>query len=63
MNNGMTRKVADRRLEGVVEEEKLERALKAGFWCIQDEVFMRPSMGEVAKMLEGPIEINTLPMP
>ena len=46
MSNGTTRKVADRRLEGAMEEEKLERALKTGFWCIQDEVFMRPSTGE-----------------
>ncbi|CBI22598.3 unnamed protein product, partial [Vitis vinifera] len=63
MSNGTTRKVADRRLEGAVEEEELERALKTGFWCIQDEVFMRPSMGEVVKMLEGSLEINTPPMP
>lgn len=57
-------KVADRRLEGAVEEEELMRALKVGFWCIQDEVCMRPSMGEVVKMLEGSVEIiNVPPMP
>jgi hypothetical protein len=39
------------------------RALKVAFWCIQDEVFMRPSMGEVVKMLEGSMDINTSPMP
>lgn len=63
MSNGSIRKVADRRLEGAVEEEELERALKTGLWCIQDEVVMRPSMGDVLKMLEGSLEINTPPMP
>ncbi|KAJ0043800.1 hypothetical protein Pint_17581 [Pistacia integerrima] len=53
----------DGRLEGTVDEEEVTRALKVAFWCIQDEVFMRPSMGEVVKMLEGSIDINTPPMP
>ncbi|KAL9412370.1 hypothetical protein AB3S75_045907 [Citrus x aurantiifolia] len=63
MTNGTPLKVADRRLEGAVEEEELMRAMKVAFWCIQDEVFMRPSMGEVVKMLEGSADINTPPMP
>ncbi|TXG71048.1 hypothetical protein EZV62_005983 [Acer yangbiense] len=65
MTNGTPMKVVDRRLQqGAVEEEELIRALKVGFWCIQDEVSMRPSMGEVVKMLEGSIDIiNMPPMP
>ncbi|KAK2983613.1 hypothetical protein RJ640_023147 [Escallonia rubra] len=63
MTNGTPTKVADRRLEGAVEEEEVMRALKVAFWCIQDEVFMRPSMGEVVKMLEGSVDINLPPMP
>ena len=63
MTNGTPIKVADRRLQGAVEEEELMRALKVAFWCIQDEVFMRPSMGEVVKMLEESIDINMPPMP
>ncbi|XP_052182698.1 G-type lectin S-receptor-like serine/threonine-protein kinase At5g24080 isoform X2 [Diospyros lotus] len=63
MRNGTPMKVADRRLEGAVEKNELMRALKVAFWCIQDEVFMRPSMGEVVKMLEGSVEINPPPMP
>ncbi|XP_057988741.1 G-type lectin S-receptor-like serine/threonine-protein kinase At5g24080 isoform X2 [Hevea brasiliensis] len=63
MTNGMPMKAADRRLEGAVKEEELMRALKVAFWCIQDEVFMRPSMGEVVRMLEGSMEMNTPPMP
>ncbi|KAE8077802.1 hypothetical protein FH972_016330 [Carpinus fangiana] len=63
ITNGTPIKVADRRLEGAVEEEELIRALKVALWCIQDEVFTRPSMGEVVKMLEGSIDINMPPMP
>ncbi|XP_076896883.1 G-type lectin S-receptor-like serine/threonine-protein kinase At5g24080 [Bidens hawaiensis] len=63
MNNGNTLKVADKRLEGLVEEDELLRALKVGFWCIQDEVNMRPSMSEVVMMLEGSVEVNDPPMP
>lgn len=64
MSNGTTRKVADRRSTGRGNGgRRAGRALKTGFWCIQDEVFMRPSTGEVVKMLEGSLEINTPPMP
>lgn len=63
MVGGSPMKVADRRMEGSVEEEELVRALRVAFWCIQDEVFMRPTMGEVVKMLEGSVEINKPPMP
>ncbi|KAJ7969855.1 S-receptor-like serine/threonine-protein kinase [Quillaja saponaria] len=63
MTNGMPIKVADKRMQGAVEEEELIRALKVAFWCIQDEVFMRPTMGDVVRMLEGSIDINMPPMP
>ncbi|XP_056170859.1 G-type lectin S-receptor-like serine/threonine-protein kinase At5g24080 [Syzygium oleosum] len=56
-------KVADRRLEGAVQEEELIRALRVAFWCIQDEVVVKPTMGEVVRMLEGSVEINAPPMP
>ncbi|KAK9914370.1 hypothetical protein M0R45_038153 [Rubus argutus] len=63
LTSGEPLKVADRRLEGAVEEEELIRALKTAFWCIQDEVFMRPTMGEVVRMLDGSVETNMPPMP
>ncbi|XP_054782107.1 G-type lectin S-receptor-like serine/threonine-protein kinase At5g24080 isoform X2 [Prosopis cineraria] len=63
LTNGTSIKVADRRLNGAVDEEELTRALRVAFWCIQDEVFTRPTMGEVVRMLEGSISINTPPMP
>ncbi|XP_057798586.1 G-type lectin S-receptor-like serine/threonine-protein kinase At5g24080 isoform X2 [Salvia miltiorrhiza] len=63
MKNGRAAKAADRRLEGAVEEEEVGRALKVAFWCIQDEIAVRPMMGDVVKMLEGSVEINMPPMP
>lgn len=63
MTNASAIKVADRRLNGAVDEEELMRALKVAFWCIQDEISTRPPMGEVVRMLEGSININTPPMP
>lgn len=59
----MPLKAADRRLERAVEEEELIRALKVALWCIQDEVIMRPTMGDVVRMLEGSMDINMPPMP
>ncbi|KAK6155619.1 hypothetical protein DH2020_009867 [Rehmannia glutinosa] len=49
--------------QGAVVEEELVRALKVAFWCIQDEIGTRPTMGEVVKMLEESVEINMPPMP
>ncbi|ESQ31951.1 hypothetical protein EUTSA_v10003657mg [Eutrema salsugineum] len=64
LTNGTALKVVDRRLQGVAEEEEVVKALKVAFWCIQDEVSVRPSMGEVVKLLEGSSdEINLPPMP
>ncbi|KAF3487136.1 hypothetical protein F2Q69_00056444 [Brassica cretica] len=64
LTNGTALKVVDRRLQGVAEEEEVVKALKVAFWCIQDDISMRPSMGEVVKLLEGSSdEINLPPMP
>lgn len=63
MMNGTPKKAADKRLEGKVEEDELTRAMSVAFWCIQEEVWVRPSMGEVVKMLEGSAEIKIPPMP
>lgn len=60
---GTAMKAADRRLEGAVEEDEVVRGLKVAFWCIQDEIGMRPTMGEVVKMLEGSVDITMAPMP
>ncbi|CAD6204655.1 unnamed protein product [Miscanthus lutarioriparius] len=36
----------------------VERMVKTVMWCLQDRAEMRPSMGKVAKMLEGSVEIT-----
>lgn len=38
--------------------ELVERMVKTSMWCLQDRADMRPSMGKVAKMLEGSVEIT-----
>ncbi|KAH9293359.1 hypothetical protein KI387_041433, partial [Taxus chinensis] len=63
MMKGNISKVADKRLCGEFNESQLIRALRVAFWCIQDDVAIRPYMGSVIKMLEGTIEVNVPPMP
>ncbi|GJY02059.1 G-type lectin S-receptor-like serine/threonine-protein kinase LECRK3 [Tanacetum coccineum] len=45
------------------EKESLERLVKVGLWCIQDEPAFRPSMKCVLLMLEGITDIATPPCP
>lgn len=37
--------------------DMVNRMVKTAIWCLQDRPEMRPSMGKVAKMLEGTVEI------
>lgn len=46
-----------------VDKAALERLVKIGLWCIQDEPALRPSMKSVLLMLEGNTEIATPPCP
>ncbi|KAJ9146151.1 hypothetical protein P3X46_028455 [Hevea brasiliensis] len=46
-----------------VQEGKLERLVKVGLWCIQDEPSSRPSMKNVVLMLEGTIDMPDPPAP
>lgn len=38
--------------------DMVNRMVKTAMWCLQDRPDMRPSMGKVAKMLEGTVEIT-----
>ncbi|KAM7270774.1 hypothetical protein ACFE04_029988 [Oxalis oulophora] len=38
--------------------DMLDRMVKTAMWCLQDRPENRPSMGKVAKMLEGTVEIT-----
>ncbi|XP_075672243.1 G-type lectin S-receptor-like serine/threonine-protein kinase LECRK1 [Castanea sativa] len=41
----------------------LERMVKVGLWCVQEDPALRPSMKNVILMLEGTIEISVPPSP
>nr|XP_040256332.2 G-type lectin S-receptor-like serine/threonine-protein kinase At2g19130 [Aegilops tauschii subsp. strangulata] len=55
--------LVDSNLHGDVHLEQVERALKVACWCIQDDEFDRPTMGEVVQYLEGFLEVDIPPMP
>ncbi|OIW17338.1 hypothetical protein TanjilG_22450 [Lupinus angustifolius] len=38
--------------------ELVNRMVKTAMWCLQDRPELRPTMGKVAKMLEGTVEIS-----
>ncbi|XP_057970808.1 G-type lectin S-receptor-like serine/threonine-protein kinase LECRK3 [Malania oleifera] len=46
-----------------VDRKQLERKVKVGLWCIQDEPSLRPSMKKVLLMLEGTVDIPVPPSP
>ncbi|KAF6163653.1 hypothetical protein GIB67_036113 [Kingdonia uniflora] len=46
-----------------VDMNTMERMIKVGLWCIQDEPVLRPSMKTVILMLEGIKEISIPPSP
>ncbi|XP_048331173.2 G-type lectin S-receptor-like serine/threonine-protein kinase LECRK1 [Ziziphus jujuba] len=47
--------------EECVEKERLEKMIKVGLWCIQEDPSLRPSMKNVVLMLEGTVEIPDPP--
>ncbi|KAA8517050.1 hypothetical protein F0562_017132 [Nyssa sinensis] len=59
---GQAERVADERIGGVNSDE-LERSLRISFWCLQADERMRPSMGEVIKVLEGTLTVDPPPPP
>ncbi|ERM93823.1 G-type lectin S-receptor-like serine/threonine-protein kinase At1g34300 [Amborella trichopoda] len=65
----------ERRIEDVLDQRLIkfydpnlhfafvDRMVKTAMWCLQEKQEMRPSMGKVAKMLEGKVEILEPPKP
>ncbi|KAG5250060.1 G-type lectin S-receptor serine/threonine-protein kinase [Salix suchowensis] len=49
--------------EAMNDMSTLERLLKVGIWCIQEEPSIRPTMRKVTQMLEGVIEVPAAPNP
>lgn len=61
----------ERRLDTLVENDSealndkmmLERFVKVGIWCIQEDSSIRPTMRKVTQMLEGIVEVMVPPCP
>ncbi|KAL5765304.1 hypothetical protein ACOSQ2_017898 [Xanthoceras sorbifolium] len=49
------------KLEGSNESEGIERAVRIALWCLQNQPFLRPSIGEVVKVLEGTLSVDRPP--
>ncbi|XP_071723936.1 G-type lectin S-receptor-like serine/threonine-protein kinase SD3-1 [Rutidosis leptorrhynchoides] len=63
---GRAENVVDKRLidgGADVDFSELERCLRIAFWCVQQNIHMRPSMGEVVKVLEGTLTVDPPPPP
>ncbi|KAF7018950.1 hypothetical protein CFC21_032184 [Triticum aestivum] len=63
LHGGDVKSLVDPRLHGDFNLEEAERVCKVACWCIQDNEFDRPTMGEVVRVLEGLQEIDVPPMP
>lgn len=53
--------ILDARILGSFDDQmkvEMERMVKTAMWCLQDRAEARPSMGKVAKMLEGSVELT-----
>uniref|UniRef100_A0A0D6R145 Receptor-like serine/threonine-protein kinase n=1 Tax=Araucaria cunninghamii TaxID=56994 RepID=A0A0D6R145_ARACU len=53
--------IPDARLEGNVDWKEVERVLRIAFWCMQEQSFLRPSMNEVVKVLDGTLQVDPPP--
>ncbi|KAG2570579.1 hypothetical protein PVAP13_7KG052800 [Panicum virgatum] len=53
----------DHQLLGKIDIEEVERACKVACWCIQDNEFDRPTMGNVVQVLEGLVDLGMPPVP
>ncbi|KAJ8751663.1 hypothetical protein K2173_025822 [Erythroxylum novogranatense] len=53
MEEGKLRELLDSRLKLAEEDERVSTAVKVALWCIQEDMYLRPSMTKVIQMLEG----------
>ncbi|KAI5021347.1 hypothetical protein ZWY2020_055192 [Hordeum vulgare] len=63
LHGGDVQSLVDPNLHGDFNLEEVERVCKVACWCIQDNEFDRPTMGEMVRVLEGLQEIDMPPMP
>ena len=50
----------DNNIEDLV---KVERFMRVALWCIEQNPSLRPTMHQVVQMLEGVVEVDTVPAP
>ncbi|KAI4300766.1 hypothetical protein L6164_034104 [Bauhinia variegata] len=60
---GRADNVVDKRIDGGVDLEELERVLRIAFWCLQRDERRRPSMEEVVRVLDGTLNVDPPPPP
>ncbi|CAN6340235.1 unnamed protein product [Urochloa humidicola] len=63
LHEGDLQSLVDPQLHGDLDLEEAERVCKVALWCIQDNEYDRPTMGEVVRVLEGLQELDMPPMP
>ena len=63
LHAGDVQSLVDPLLRGCFDLEEAERVCKVACWCIQDNEFDRPTIGEVVRVLEGLQEIDMPPAP
>ncbi|CAI9778593.1 unnamed protein product [Fraxinus pennsylvanica] len=49
--------------EALTDKKRLERFVKVGIWCIQEDSSLRPTMRKACQMLEGILEVKFPPCP
>ncbi|CAI9772908.1 unnamed protein product [Fraxinus pennsylvanica] len=52
MKEGKLKEIIDAKLKIDEEDERVGIAIKVALWCIQDDMYLRPSMTKVVQMLE-----------
>jgi serine/threonine protein kinase len=50
-------------LEALADWKTMERFVKVGIWCVQEDANLRPTMRKVSLMLEGIVEVSLPPCP
>lgn len=60
MEEGKLKDIVDSNINFEDKDDRVSVAIKAALWCIQEDMYSRPSMTKVVQMLEG---LCTVPMP
>ncbi|KAK6912215.1 Serine-threonine/tyrosine-protein kinase, catalytic domain [Dillenia turbinata] len=61
LEEGRLREILDSRINIEESDERIFNAIKVALWCIQDDMYLRPSMTKVVQMLEGLCEVALPP--